>query len=205
MLRRHLTPSLIISLIALFLATSTASYAALKLPKNSVGTKQIKKSAVTSKKVKDRSLLAKDFKKGQLPSGPQGATGPQGPQGPQGVEGPRGPSHAYRVDRPSDLFPLTSNFQPVVTTETLPEGSYVLLSRANIVAGGASTVICSIANDAAQNVTLGSGDVLALAQTATVTLGSPGTVSLNCSKSLGTPSVAQGSITAIRVASLTGS
>ncbi len=202
MLRRHLTPSLIISLIALFLATSTASYAALKLPKNSVGTKQIKKSAVTSKKVKNRSLLAKDFKKGQLPSGAQGATGPQGPQGP---EGPRGPSHAYRADRPSDLLPLTATFQPVVTTEILPAGSYVLMSRANILAGGSSTVLCSIANDAAQNVTLGLGDVLALAQTATVTLDAPESVSLNCSKSVGNPTVAQASITAIRVASLTTS
>ena len=62
MIRRHVTPSLIISLLALFIATSGASYAALQLPKNSVGSKQLKKSAVTTKKVKNRSLLAKDFK-----------------------------------------------------------------------------------------------------------------------------------------------
>ncbi|MCB0920610.1 MAG: hypothetical protein KDC08_02210, partial [Actinobacteria bacterium] len=71
-MRKHITPSLIISLLALFIATSGASYAALQIPKNSVGTKQLKKNAVTSKKVKDRSLLAKDFKNGQLPAGPQG-------------------------------------------------------------------------------------------------------------------------------------
>ena len=38
---------------------------------NSVGTKQLKKSAVNSAKVRDRSLLAKDFRKrGQIPTGP---------------------------------------------------------------------------------------------------------------------------------------
>ena len=46
-MRKHITPSLIISLLALFIATSGASYAALQIPKNSVGTKQLKKNAVT--------------------------------------------------------------------------------------------------------------------------------------------------------------
>ncbi|MGI8595227.1 MAG: hypothetical protein ACR2ML_12850 [Solirubrobacteraceae bacterium] len=38
--------------------------------------------------MKDKSLLAEDFKAGQLPGG---ATGPQGPAGPQGQGGPPGP------------------------------------------------------------------------------------------------------------------
>ena len=77
-MRRHITPSLIISVIALFVALGGASYAAIKIPRNSVGAAQIKKNAVTSAKikknavtstlVKDRSLLAKDFKAGQIPA-----------------------------------------------------------------------------------------------------------------------------------------
>jgi len=77
-MRRHITPSLIISVIALFVALGGASYAAIKIPRNSVGSAQIKKNAVTSAKikknavtsakVKDRSLLAKDFKAGQIPA-----------------------------------------------------------------------------------------------------------------------------------------
>ena len=47
-MRRHLTPSLAISMIALFVALGGASYAAVKIPKNSVGAAQIKKNAVTS-------------------------------------------------------------------------------------------------------------------------------------------------------------
>jgi hypothetical protein len=47
----------------------------LVLGKGSVGTSQLKKNAVTSAKVKNHSLLAVDFKKGQLSSGPQGPKG----------------------------------------------------------------------------------------------------------------------------------
>ncbi len=50
--------------------------------------KQIKNNTVTSADIKDRSLLAKDFKAGQLPSG---ATGPEGPAGADGQPGPAGP------------------------------------------------------------------------------------------------------------------
>jgi hypothetical protein len=63
----------------------------LIFPAHSVGTRELKDDAVVGAKVKDGSLLAKDFKHGQLPAGPQGAQGPQGPQGPQGKQGPSGP------------------------------------------------------------------------------------------------------------------
>jgi len=46
------------------------------LPKNSVGTAQLKKNAVTSANVKNRTLLAADFAKGQIPPGPPGALRP---------------------------------------------------------------------------------------------------------------------------------
>jgi hypothetical protein len=82
-----------LALVALFVALGGTSYAAIKLPANSVGTKQIKKSAVTTAKVKDGTLTKKDFKSGQLTAGPKGDkgdAGPQGPQGPQGLQGPSG-------------------------------------------------------------------------------------------------------------------
>jgi hypothetical protein len=85
-----------LGMLALFVALSGTAYAA-SLPRNSVGTAQLKRNAVTSAKVKPFSLLASDFRRGQLPAGPQGPQGPQGPTGPRGpeglhgVEGPRGP------------------------------------------------------------------------------------------------------------------
>lgn len=82
MLQRHLTPSLVISLVALFVALGGASYAAIRIPANSVGNKQLKKNAVTASKVKNASLLAEDFKAGQLPRGDQGPKGDTGAAGP---------------------------------------------------------------------------------------------------------------------------
>ena len=72
---RHAT---VVAYLALFVALGGTGYAAMKLPKNSVGSKQIKSNAVRSGKVKNRSLLAKDFKAGQLPKGPKGAQGDRG-------------------------------------------------------------------------------------------------------------------------------
>jgi hypothetical protein len=82
------SPALVVACIALAVALGGTSYAAITLPKNSVGTRQLKKNAVTSPKVKNRSLLAVDFKAGQLPRGAQGIQGIQGIQGPIGPPGP---------------------------------------------------------------------------------------------------------------------
>ena len=77
--------------LALFVALGGTSYAAITLPKNSVGSSQLKfhsvknsdlgSNSVTTSKVKNGSLKASDFKGGQLPAGPAGSTGPAGPPG----------------------------------------------------------------------------------------------------------------------------
>ncbi len=85
--RCHLSYANITATLALFLALGGGAYAAIKLPADSVGTAQIRDGAVISSKVLDRSLLARDFKLGQLPAGPQGPAGPAGPQGDPGVGG----------------------------------------------------------------------------------------------------------------------
>jgi hypothetical protein len=79
-----------VALLALLLALGGTSYAVLALPKNSVGTTQLKNGAVTAKKVHAHTLLAKDFKNGQLPAGAQGPQGPKGDQGPKGEQGQKG-------------------------------------------------------------------------------------------------------------------
>jgi len=81
---------MMVAFVALLVALAGTSYAAVQLPANSVGTKQLKKNAVTGKKVKNRSLRAADFATGQLPAGPQGPQGAQGPAGPQGPKGDKG-------------------------------------------------------------------------------------------------------------------
>jgi hypothetical protein len=92
-LRKQLTYANVMSSIAVFVVLGGGAYAATALPKNSVGSKQIKASAVTSSKVKDGALLLKDFKPGQLVAGalgPTGSPGPTGPAGPKGDTGPKG-------------------------------------------------------------------------------------------------------------------
>jgi len=86
----------VIALVVAVLGSTPLGEAArdIVIPRNSVGAPQLKKNAVTTAKVKNRSLLAIDFKAGQVPPGPtgeRGAPGPQGPPGPKGDSGPVGP------------------------------------------------------------------------------------------------------------------
>jgi hypothetical protein len=77
--------------IALIFAMGGTGIAALTLPKNSVGTRQLRDGAVNRQKVMNHSLLAVDFKSGQLPAGPTGGTSAPGPGGPKGATGSQGP------------------------------------------------------------------------------------------------------------------
>src|SRR5215203_914282 len=103
--RRRPSPALVVASVALFIALGGTGYAVTQLPRNSVGTVQ----------VRDYSLLRRDFKIGQIPrgargpagargakgdvgasgaQGPAGAAGPQGPQGATGAAGAQGPAGA---------------------------------------------------------------------------------------------------------------
>jgi hypothetical protein len=100
--RKHLTYANVMSSLAVFLMLgSGAAIAAGGLGKNTVGSKQLKKNAVTAVKVKDGSLLGADFAAGQLPAGatgPAGAKGATGAAGPAGVVGPNSVTSASVLD-----------------------------------------------------------------------------------------------------------
>ena len=55
------SPAMIVAIVALVLSLGGTSYAAIVLPANSVGTTQIKRSAVTGAKVKNSSLTLSDI------------------------------------------------------------------------------------------------------------------------------------------------
>ncbi len=84
-LRRHH-----IGLLALFIALGGTSYAAAKLPRNSVGAAQLRSGAVTEGKLAQgvRDQL------GRTVVGSPGAPGSQGPAGPQGLKGDKGDTGA---------------------------------------------------------------------------------------------------------------
>ena len=105
-IRHKPSPTMIVGLLALFVALGGTGYAAVVLPKNSVGTRQIvpggvrssdiASNAVTSRKVKDGSLLRRDFKPGVF------VGGSPGPQGPKGDTGAAGAAGSPGVDTTSD-------------------------------------------------------------------------------------------------------
>jgi hypothetical protein len=115
---RRPPPALVVACVALAVALSGTSYAAFRLPKASVGTAQLKKGAVTSAKVKDKTLLASDFAKGQIPAGPAGPTGPQGAQGPQGPQGPAGPQGSAGPPGASGATVVKVRVSSIVSTTT---------------------------------------------------------------------------------------
>src|SRR4051795_3016462 len=96
----RLTYSNVVATVALFVALGGGAYAAFRLPRNSVGTAQLRNNAVTPRKLKNGSLTLKDLAPGQGASirgeaGPPGAVGAAGPQGPRGETGTAGPSQGF--------------------------------------------------------------------------------------------------------------
>ena len=90
LIRLRPSPAMVVACTALLFALTGAGYAAGMLGPNTVGSKQLKRNAVISSKVKNRSLLAVDFKAGQLPRGPKGDKGDPGAPGQPGQQGQPG-------------------------------------------------------------------------------------------------------------------
>jgi len=132
---RRLSPALVVACVALALAlggTSVAAVSAL-VPRNSVGTPQLKQNAVVSSKVKNRSLLAVDFKAGQLPAGPVGPQGPVGEKGDKGDTGAQGPPGASELERVS-ASTVNNNLAGLKeVTVSCPSGKRVVGGGAQII------------------------------------------------------------------------
>jgi hypothetical protein len=119
---RRPSPALVVASLALLLSLGGSAYAAVAVAPGSVGTRQLKNSAVTSEKlaggavtankVKPYSLLSQDFAPGQLPAGHQG---PAGPQGPDGATGPQGPPGATGPQGPAGV----SGYQVITSTSSM--------------------------------------------------------------------------------------
>jgi hypothetical protein len=144
-----------VTILAFIVLCGGVAVAAGQLGKNTVGTKQLKRGAVTSAKVKDGTLQAKDFGK-RIPGraliipGPPGERGPEGPQGQEGrrgPEGPRGSSDGYQAQGDSGAL-SASPFGTQVVSLAVPPGSYFVVStvEADSADGNNGAVNCRLIN-----------------------------------------------------------
>jgi hypothetical protein len=131
--------------MALVVALGGSAYAANTIRSRDIKNGEVKRvdlanNAVTSAKVKNGTLLSKDFKSGQLPGGPRGATGAPGANGSKGDTGPSDAFQAFRntISPP----PLPDAATTTLVTLPLPAGKYVVLGKLDF--DGTGTVTCRL-------------------------------------------------------------
>jgi hypothetical protein len=147
-LKERLTFANVTAATALFIALGGTSYAAITLPRNSVGTNQLRTGAIRSVDVKDRTLEARDLsvKARRFLKGRKGDRGERGLQGPAGSSGQAGAT-------------------PGGTTTTTAAGVTLTIKSASFSANGdgdpdsVPTTPGTVTCDAGQNVTGGGVNV----------------------------------------------
>lgn len=122
-LRGHLNYANLMATAAVFAVLGGGAYAATALPKHSVGSKQLRNSAVVGSKIASGAVRSQKLQRGGVTLNRLSRNvrnrlnvgGPQGPQGPQGPAGPRGPAGAdalgavaIRYDEPATGSPSLS-------------------------------------------------------------------------------------------------
>ena len=155
-----------IGLLALFIALGGTSYAAVKLPRNSVGAQQIRAGAVKEGKLAKGVRTKLEQRAAAGATGPQGAPGPAGPKGdagPAGVQGATGPAGPQGEQGPQGVpGPTSGGVGGTNTTIVLPAGSAVAggtsvtltqPGKVLVMLMGTFSVGCTSAGDCAREIT----------------------------------------------------
>jgi len=196
-LRRHLTYANVVASLALFLALGGAAFAATQLPRNSVGTGQLKPEAVTTGKI--AKATRNQLKGARGATGPQGPTGKTGAKGAAGAKGATGAKGDTGARGPAGTDGTGPAFEVFTSSKAVGPGSPPLLSQA--LGGGAYVITanvtatnntaeaepipieCTLAagsESSAAAATLDKGDVQSLSVSLTHTFASAGAVTLTC-------------------------
>ncbi|MGZ4334742.1 MAG: hypothetical protein ACXVRJ_10795 [Gaiellaceae bacterium] len=212
LLRTRPSAPLVIASIALAIALGGTSYAAAVLPRNSVGTLQLKANAVVSSKVKNGSLLKADFKSGQIPAGAPGPAGPAGPAGAAGAVGPAGPSDAYAGFKNGPVA-APSSLSTIATLNIPQAGKYVIFAKlwmfdnVNTAVLTQCTLVAGSDSDESRTMVEGNSGVVVAGATVALNVvhefAAAGAVALNCNAFGVSVSINQIKITAIKVGNLT--
>jgi len=207
------SPAMIVGIVALVVAMGGTATAALR-----IGSRQIVNNSVTTADVKNRSLLARDFRRGQLPrgaQGPQGAQGPAGAQGPRGLQGqtgPTGPSDGFATAPENSAVVNLSGTPTAVKTLNLPAGKYLVFSSVLLNNNDAETedFTCSLTTDGdSEGNSTATVDAEAESDRQTenllgaADLPSGGTATLSCTSSAASANAVGARLTAVRVGNLT--
>src|SRR6201989_3175644 len=151
LLRRHLTYANVAASLALFLALGGAAYAAPQLPKNSVGTNQIRKEAVTAAKISKKTRKQLQGQRGPAgQQGPQGKTGKTGAKGATGARGAQGNTRAPGADGTAPALEVVSGAKPIeavgstVVSQNLAPGAYVVTADVVVESAVTTAVTCTL-------------------------------------------------------------
>jgi collagen triple helix repeat protein len=192
LLRRHLTYANVAASLALFLALGGAAYAATQLPKNSVGTNQIRKEAVTAGKIAKKTRQQLQGQRGPAgQQGLQGKTGKTGAKGATGARGAQGNTGAPGVDGTGPALEVVASPKLIeaggstVVSQNLAPGAYVVTADVVVESAATTAVTCSLNgsnSEAVGNVapglpvtlTLSGVRSLGAASAATLTCSAPG-------------------------------
>ena len=165
LVRQRPSPAMVVALIALFVALGGASYAAVTLPRNSVGAAQLKKGAVTPPKVAKKTIALFRGQRGLRglagARGPQGAQGPTGAQGPAGAAGPQGAQGLVGPTGPTGPTgpagaPATTLFAAVAADGVLePTQASGVTSAARLATGTYEVIFDENVRDCAYSATIG--------------------------------------------------
>ena len=185
----------LVALVVSLLSLTQRGVAETLLPPHSVGTVQLRNGAVTAAKVKAHSLLARNFKHGQLPAGPRG------------LPGAPGPSDAYSASLVGPA-PVAVRDTPATLAELeIPQaGNYVIEANAYFESNGTGiatlTCVLDTLEGAKDEVRLLAGNPTPVALSVVHTYEGLGAVDLSCAGRA--PADAYSiRITAIRVGTLT--
>jgi hypothetical protein len=195
-IRKRLTYANVAATLALFLALGGAAYAATALPRNSVGTGQLKPEAVTAGKIAKKTRKQLQGARGPAGAqGPQGKTGKQGQRGPagakgaQGVQGARGPAGPDGAGPAFEVFtnaPKSTEGEGQILSLPLAAGAYVISAdvMAHNETGGPLPVACTIHAGTEQSgemtATLSGPDTQSVSVSLTHSFAAAGTVTLVC-------------------------